>query len=287
MRLSTLIPVCALMAAAFFATPLSAQNAEAVCTNNGGGHAPEDRINACTLFIVSPYTPHAGVAVARMNRAMAYHESGRYVEAATDALEAAESGLLPPSPRGLAYAFLGLSRAARDNHAGAIEAYDQATAYAPDEAFFFLLRGQSYGELRDYARAIADADRAAQIAPDRSIYHNGRCWWRAVARVDLATARAACDRAIGNPDEGADVESRAGHLDSRGLLNLREDKWAEAWADYDAALRLNPDFAHALYGRGVAAIRAGRVDEGRADIQRALEIDDGIGDFYAGFGVSP
>lgn len=113
----------------------------------------------------------------------------------------------------------------------------------------------------DAMGAIADADVAAKLLPDNPDMLNARCWSRAVANHDLETARAACDRALA-------MDRSPAALDSRGLVGLRQEKWREAWADYDAALSIDPSLAMAQYGRGLAALAMGRTSQGEADIRR-------------------
>jgi Flp pilus assembly protein TadD len=76
-------------------------------------------------------------------------------------------------------------------------------------------------------------------------------------------------------------------LNGRGLVGIKQGKFAEAWADYDAALRARPGFAGFLYGRGIAALRLGRTEEGKADLAQATQLDANIARTYAGYGVTP
>jgi len=136
-----------------------------------------------------------------------------------------------------------------------------------------------YG-LRDPIRAIVDFDQAASLDPNNAVYRNSACWTRAVAERELDVARAHCDAAI-----AADLN--ADFLDSRGLLNLRESKWQEAWNDFDAAVRANETHAHARYGRGISALRLGRTAEGQADLSAARALDRDIARTWEEYGLTP
>lgn len=303
MRGSIRIPVraaaCALAFMSLGSAPAAAQERAQntaptmdVCTNRGGAHMPASRIRACSALIESASTPDDEKMAARLNRAMAHFAAGDYAEIEADARIAIGYNGFNTRAHGIAYMLLGVSLAGQGDHAQAIEAYNRAygSLYIEEAEFYghheplvdqlLVLRGEAYAALGDYARAVANFDRA----PAQPFIYNSRCWWRAVANVELATARQNCDDALAG---AADDLQRADYLDSRGLVNLREEKWAEAWADYDAAVRLNPDFAHALYGRGLAAIRAGRTTEGRADVARAIRLDTEIAATYARFGFRP
>ena len=136
-----------------------------------------------------------------------------------------------------------------------------------------------YG-LRDPIRAIADFDQAVSLAPEDPTYRNSACWARAVAERELDVARAHCDAAIA-------ADPNADFLDSRGLLNLRESKWQEAWNDFDAAVRADETHAHARYGRGVSALRLGRTAEGQADLTAARALDNNIARTWEEYGFTP
>ena len=76
-------------------------------------------------------------------------------------------------------------------------------------------------------------------------------------------------------------------LDSRGLVGLRQSRFQDAWNDFDAAVRAGSTNPHTLFGRGIAALRLGRADDGQADIARAAGQDPGVAAIYAGYGISP
>ncbi|GAM98400.1 hypothetical protein U91I_02033 [alpha proteobacterium U9-1i] len=137
-----------------------------------------------------------------------------------------------------------------------------------------------YG-LRDPIRAIADFDQAVSLAPNDPAYRNSACWARAVAERELEVARAHCDAAITAEPANAD------YLDSRGLLNLRENRNQEAWNDFDAAVRASDTHAHARYGRGVAAARLGRAAESAADLAAARAMDREMTRTWEEYGLTP
>lgn len=170
------------------------------------------------------------------------------------------------------------------DHDGALADFDEAIQLNPELAEAYWGRGDAHEGLGDFARAAAETRIAARLAPDNPDIQNAFCWHLGLADEDLGAARTACDTALRlRPDDPAT-------LDSRGLTGLRQERYAEAWADYDAAVRHgadHPDLAHFLYGRGIAALRLGRAAEGSADLARARELNDLIADTYARFGIRP
>lgn len=144
----------------------------------------------------------------------------------------------------------------------ACNAIYKVTAGKAGQAAILWYRTEARVFAGDAAGAIADADAAAKLLPDNADMLNAKCWSRAVANSELEIARAACDRSL-------EMDRSPAALDSRGLLGLRQGRWREAWADYDAALAVNPMLVGSLYGRGLAALAMGRVAEGEADLAKA------------------
>lgn len=105
---------------------------------------------------------------------------------------------------------------------------------------------------------------------DLHVVQNGRCWARSMAGVELDKALADCNDALdAKPQEAA-------YLDSRGLVHLRQGRFAKALADYDQALKLNPQLAWSLLGRGMARLRMDEREPGLADIAEAKRLRPSI-----------
>ncbi len=61
----------------------------------------------------------------------------------------------------------------------------------------------------------------------------------------------------------------------RGLAYSLKGQYARALADYDNAIKLNPDFAVALNNRAWVYFKLGRMAEGADDVERALRLAPG------------
>lgn len=155
----------------------------------------------------------------------------------------------------------------------------------PNEVAILYQRGNSHSELRDHTRAIAEFDQAAMLDPQNGLYQLARCTARFLAHRELEVARGACDRAVAL---ATDADEHVSALHARGLVGLRQERWQDAWNDFDAAMRATPDMhAHYVYGRGVAALRLGRAADAQNDIARALTLDPSIAETFAGYGLMP
>jgi tetratricopeptide (TPR) repeat protein len=73
--------------------------------------------------------------------------------------------------------------------------------------------------------------------------------------------------------------------DSRGLIHLKMGEFGAAIDDYNAALRVAPELASALFGRGLAKLKQGDAIGGKSDISTARTIQKNIGDEFARYGV--
>jgi tetratricopeptide (TPR) repeat protein len=63
---------------------------------------------------------------------------------------------------------------------------------------------------------------------------------------------------------------------NRGLHYAKSQKYKEAVADFDQAIKIKPDFANAYYVRGTVKQVMGDNDGGDADIAKAKELDPTI-----------
>jgi tetratricopeptide (TPR) repeat protein len=74
-------------------------------------------------------------------------------------------------------------------------------------------------------------------------------------------------------------------LDSRAFVYIRLERWDDALADSETALKSNPDNAWALFERGFAKRRNGDLAGGDADIAASRAIDPKAEMEFASFGV--
>ncbi len=96
----------------------------------------------------------------------------------------------------------------------------------------FSNRSSAHSDLKQYAQALADLDKAIELDPmNASAYNN------------------------------------------RGLLNSSHGKgWQAALADYDKAVELDPDFAVAYYNRGHVYAELKMNEQAKADYDKALSL---------------
>ncbi|NJP19470.1 MAG: tetratricopeptide repeat protein, partial [Hydrococcus sp. CRU_1_1] len=59
---------------------------------------------------------------------------------------------------------------------------------------------------------------------------------------------------------------------NRGLLYANQQKWELALADYNQALQLNPNYANAYYNRGIVRYQMGDRQGSIQDLQKSAEL---------------
>jgi tetratricopeptide (TPR) repeat protein len=247
------------------------------CRNERNTYLPEAVISGCTGLIESGELTQEQLVGAFGRRGNVYYSQRDYVRAIADFAEIIR---LDPQ-NALAFVSRGNAYLAQRDYALAIADYNEAARLDPQNSLAFYNRALAYRDQRDYTRAISDMDQAATLDPDNAGYQNSRCWYRAMANRDLDVARAACDASLRLRPGDASAHN------SRGMVGLKQERWQDAWNDYDAAARAAPDRAGNFYGRGIAALRLGRIAEGEADIAHAATLDANIAQTYAGYGVTP
>jgi tetratricopeptide (TPR) repeat protein len=84
-------------------------------------------------------------------------------------------------------------------------------------------------------------------------------------RDGLASCSVALDHAMSPAD-------RAATLVNRGVIQDALRAYAAAWADYNAALRINPNLGDAYLNRGAALMRMQKSDEGIVDIKKGMAL---------------
>jgi tetratricopeptide (TPR) repeat protein/predicted aspartyl protease len=175
-------------------------------------------------------------------------------------------------------------RRAKKDRDAALADLDAVDRLVPKEADVRLTLATLYESLDQWAQVIAQMDLwiAVHDQDPRAIQaYNGRCWARAVLGQDLDKALRDCNAGLRRNPHSAQL------LDSRGLVNLRNNRLSDAIDDYNAALKINPKFPWSIYGRGIAEIRKGMSAQGEADIAAAKALAPRLPEFAQKIGVSP
>ena len=147
----------------------------------------------------------------------------------------------------------------------ALPVLDAAVEAAPENARILALRAGTRGLSGDEAGARSDFALLRSRAGTDPVLLNNLCWTQATTGFDLHTALADCNAAVAGAEE-------ASFIDSRAMVLLQLERYAEAKVAYDQALAHEPNQSPSLYGRGLARRAMGDAG-GQADIDRARALN--------------
>jgi tetratricopeptide (TPR) repeat protein len=196
---------------------------------------------------------------------------------------------------------------ARKRYGEALEHADAAIAMAPEYAHAWHKRGQVNLQAGRFERAHADIEKAQGLDPAdghilntlaRSYHVRGepamaldainralprltrsrgamaeafsrRCRYRADLDIELAAALDDCAAGALVPDS---VPPNITHF-RRGLVYYRLERYADAVAEFDQAMRPGKDNSYPLYMRSLGKRALGQADGARSDLDAALRED--------------
>jgi tetratricopeptide (TPR) repeat protein len=189
---------------------------------------------------------------------------------------------------------------------------EQALKLKPDDVLALTARAQLRLSIKDRTGAVADLDAADHTAAPQAdvrlelggLYlqanetssaikqytqwidahyddarlsqaYAARCWARAMSGQELDQGLADCNKA----------SRGALGLQGRGVIRLRRGEYDRALADFDAFLKINPQSAWALYGRGQAQLHKHRTQAAESDFTAATALAPHIADEFKRIGL--
>jgi tetratricopeptide (TPR) repeat protein len=250
----------------------SLQQNSARCLNSDKSASPDQSIGGCNAVIQETTK---NLAAAYYFRGAAHHAKKDVDRALADynqaiSIDPNEADYL--NGRASAYE-------AKNDMSRAMADYDKAIQLNPKSAYAYNNRGATFQRRGDYARASSDYGEVTRLQPDNPDAWAARCWVRAAGGREVQQALADCNQSLKIKADQPDV------LDTRGFVNLRLGKMDDAIRDYDAALKMDPKLAGALYGRGLAKTKKGDRDGGSADMASAKAMKSDIESEFSRYGV--
>lgn len=153
------------------------------------------------------------------------------------------------------------------NYAAAFRDYDKALELADGYySWAYENRGIAWFELNNYPKAVADFTRAVEINRKRysSFYMRGRIYFRLLAYQN------AIDEFTQALEAKSDYSKAFFY---RGLAHLRLQKWEKAIEDFSQYIELDPFDYGAYFNRAVAEERLGYFAEAAEDFQTYLDLN--------------
>ncbi|MFT4171687.1 MAG: FecR domain-containing protein [Rhodocyclaceae bacterium] len=173
---------------------------------------------------------------------------------------------LDPERDANAAALNAIIRVATNDAAGSIDAASRAVSLDPHSSSAALALSYAWQAQRDLGRALDAATTAAVLDP------NSALTWARRAEIELS---------MSHLDEGAESLERALAIEpdmplARGLQGFSEllkDETDKAVALFNTAIERNSAEPLPWYGRGMALIRQGQLEQGRRDLEVAVMLD--------------
>ena len=174
-------------------------------------------------------------------------------------------------------------RFAHKDRTGAMEDAKAAGALAPAGSAQSRSIADLYVQLDQPAAALPILDDWIRLHKDDAMLGsalNERCWARALSNQMLDDALSDCRKAIRRDGD------KPAYLDSLGMVQLRLGHYAESIKAYEQTIAQTPHSAWSRYGLGLAEIRSGKTDAGKADLSAARALDPGIDARAAKYGLA-
>jgi tetratricopeptide (TPR) repeat protein len=170
------------------------------------------------------------------------------------------------------------------NIAGCTQIIDDAGEKPVVRGAAYVARGLAWQKKGDDDRALADFNGAIRVNPKDALAYNDRgLLWRERGESDRAIADFTAAIAIDALPHSDEAFSRRGNTvvprhevnvyENRALTFLEKSDFDSAIADFDQAIRRNPNAAESYNGRGAAWRAKGELGRARADFSQAIRLD--------------
>lgn len=201
-------------------------------------------------------------AHAKLQRAVALHQAGKYAEASALYRE-----ILRAEPRNFdALHLSGVAARAQGNAKTAVELIGRALGIVGGRsAAAHYNLGNALADLGRHEDALASVERAAALDPAYAEAHHMRavCLRHLGRYMDALTA---VDRAL-------ELAPNAAYAwNEKGVVYAMRERQHDALACYDEALARDPNHLRATHNRGVALRMLGRLDEALAAYEKTLAL---------------
>jgi eukaryotic-like serine/threonine-protein kinase len=170
-----------------------------------------------------------------------------------------------------------------DRYADAVADLQEAIRLKPNAYQAFVNLANAYRKLGNLEQAVAQLNHALELEPGLAHLYRLRARLQ-LERNQPASALADFDQAIAR--ETASGPYQVDDLLDRGRLLLRDKKYPEAIASFNAALALRSDHPQALRLQAEALFHLGRFEEVVAAFDRYLETGKPLESVYRGRGLA-
>jgi tetratricopeptide (TPR) repeat protein len=195
-----------------------------------------------------------------------------------EAIEAFDRAIqLKPAFIHLAYYGKGLALWWNGKYQEAVAALQQAVKSKPDFVAAWSQLSIVYRYLQQGNEALAAINQAIELQPNNPNLYNEK--YNVLSDLKrYAEAELAINAAI-------KLSPRSAFYNNRGILYYEQKKWELALADYNQALKINPDLALAYVNRGLVYYNQKKWELALADYNQAIKINPDYANAYLNRGV--
>jgi tetratricopeptide (TPR) repeat protein len=236
---------------------------------------PEKKIEACTWLIQSGKESQSSVALAYLNRGMAYKR-----EDAQKRLEDFNHAVKEDPANADVWAQLCSAQNWISEDAKlAAESCTKAIGLNPHSSSAWTFRGDIYLRTKEYDLAIADYDHAIKLTP--------KWMWPLDNRGEAYLRKNQFDRAIQDFNEVIRVspDYAMGYLD-RGIAQMRKNDMNAALADFETGIKIDPTCGSCFFGQGLVKRAKGDRAGADADITKAKTLVPNPAEAFVEDGIS-
>lgn len=148
----------------------------------------------------------------------------------------------------------------------AIADFTEAIELAPNAAYIYRARADTYRKINSFEKAINDYNKAIVLEPDKAQAYFGRgCAYD--GKGDIYKAIRDYTKAV-EIDPKNSIEA----YNNRGSIYYGRGDFDLAIADYSKIIEMRPDFAKAYNDRAAAYLQKKEYDKSRRDIKRVEEL---------------
>jgi tetratricopeptide (TPR) repeat protein len=162
--------------------------------------------------------------------------------------------------------------AGRDDEA--IEKFNAILVTVPTCADCFYNLGVAYSHKQDWANAETSFKKLLEMRPDSADAYSGLAnVYNAQKRFDEAIAASKKAGELAGPAGGGAEGGNAEALYNQGVILWNSQKYAEAKAQFEAAVKADPNMALAHYQLGMANLNLGQIPDAVTAFESYLRVD--------------
>jgi tetratricopeptide (TPR) repeat protein len=173
----------------------------------------------------------------------------------------------PANIIGVIYLYRAKAFAEKNDYDRALADTEEGVRRLPSESTPYIYRGFVFATKGENERAFADYDKAITLDPKSVLGHQNRA--QLLFNVGKYDAAASDYTALLH----LDANNAANYYFARGACFHFKRDFDRAIADYDLAIKTNPQMMMAYVGRSNAYTHKGQYDRGLADAEQAVKLD--------------